>query len=88
VADNPDGALRPGGFAQVSFDVRGQASTVQIPSTTLLFRAQGTQVATVDAAHHIHLQRVTLGRDLGPTVEVLSGLSPTQKIVDNPPDSL
>ncbi|MES2020453.1 MAG: efflux RND transporter periplasmic adaptor subunit [Pseudomonadota bacterium] len=87
-ADNPDGALRPGGFAQVSFNVRGQTQTVQIPSTTLLFRAQGTQVATVDATHHIHLQRVTLGRDLGPTVEVLSGLSPTQKIVDNPPDSL
>lgn len=88
VADNPDGALRPGGFAQVSFNVRGQASTVQIPATTLLFRAQGTQVATVDAAHHIHLQRVALGRDLGQTVEVLSGLSPTQKIVDNPPDSI
>lgn len=61
---------------------------MQIPSTTLLFRAQGTQVATVDATHHIRLQRVTLGRDLGQTVEVLSGLSPTQKIVDNPPDSL
>ncbi len=88
VADNPDGALRPGGFAQVTFGVRGQASTVQIPSTTLLFRAQGTQVATVDTAHHIHLRRVTLGRDLGQTVEVLSGLSPAQKLVDNPPDSI
>lgn len=88
VADNPDGALRPGGFAQVGFGVRGQASTVQIPSTTLLFRAQGTQVATVDARHHIHLQRVALGRDLGQTVEVLSGLTPAQKIVDNPPDSV
>ncbi|MEG3174748.1 efflux RND transporter periplasmic adaptor subunit [Sphingomonas sp. RB3P16] len=88
VADNPENALRPGGFAQVRFAVRGQASTVQIPSTTLLFRAQGTQVATVDASHHIRLQRVALGRDLGQTVEVLSGLSSTQKIVDNPPDSI
>lgn len=88
VADNPDGALRPGGFAQVSFDVRGQASTVQIPSSTLLFRAQGTQVATVTSDHHIYLQRVALGRDLGPTVEVLSGLAPAQRIVDNPPDSI
>lgn len=88
IAANPNNALRPGGFAQVDFDVRGQASTVQIPSTTLLFRAKGTQVATVGPDHHIHLQQVTLGRDLGQTVEVQSGLAPNQKIVDNPPDSL
>ncbi|WP_242149158.1 efflux RND transporter periplasmic adaptor subunit [Sphingomonas sp. BAUL-RG-20F-R05-02] len=88
IADNRDGALRPGGYAQVSFDVRGQSGTVQIPSSTLLFRAQGTQIATVGAHHHIHLRPITIGRDLGQTVEVTSGLPATQKIVDNPPDSI
>lgn len=88
IADNPDGALKPGGYAQVRFDVRGQSGTVQIPSSALIFRAQGTQIATVGADHHVHLRPITIGRDLGPTVEVTSGLSPAEKTVDNPPDSL
>ncbi|SDA36716.1 efflux RND transporter periplasmic adaptor subunit [Sphingomonas sp. NFR15] len=88
IADNADGALKPGGYAQVKFDVRGQTGTVQIPSSALIFRAQGTQVATVGADRHIHLRPVTIGRDLGPSVEITSGLSAAQKIVDNPPDSL
>ena len=88
IADNADGALKPGGYAQVRFDVRGQGGTVQIPSSALIFRAQGTQIATVGADRHIHLRAVKIGRDLGQTVEVTSGLSGVQKIVDNPPDSL
>lgn len=88
IADNSDGALKPGGYAQVKFDVRGQSSTVQIPSSALIFRAQGTQVATVSADRHIHLRSISVGRDLGQTVEVTSGLSGAQQIVDNPPDSL
>lgn len=88
IADNADGALKPGGYAQVRFDVRGQGGTVQIPSSALIFRAHGTQIATVGADHHIHLRPITVGRDLGQTVEVTAGLSTGQKIVDNPPDSL
>jgi len=86
--DNPGGVLKPGGYAQVSFDVPGQAGTVQIPSSALIFRAAGTQVAMVDADRRIVLRKVAIGRDLGQTVEVLSGLSPRDRIVDNPPDSL
>ena len=88
IADNSDGALKPGGYAQVKFDVRGQGSTVQIPSSALIFRAKGTQVATVSADRHVHLRSISVGRDLGQTVEVTSGLSGSQQIVDNPPDSL
>lgn len=88
VADNADGSLKPGGYAQVRFDVPGQGGTVQVPASTLLFRAQGTQVASVALDGHVKLQPVVLGRDLGGTVEVTSGLVPGARIVDNPPDSL
>lgn len=88
VADNPGEVLKPGGYAQVKFSVPGQAGTVTIPSSSLVFRAAGTQVAMVDANDHIHMQPVTLGRDLGGTVEVVTGLGRTAKIVDNPPDSI
>lgn len=88
VADNPGEVLKPGGYAQVKFSVPGQAGTVTIPSSSLVFRAAGTQVAMVDANDHIHMQPVTLGRDLGGTVEVVTGLGRNARIVDNPPDSI
>ena len=88
VVDNADGALKPGGYAQVHFNVPGPGGTVQIPTSALLFRAQGTQIAAVGADGHVKLQAVTLGRDLGSTVEVISGLSRGYRIVDNPPDSI
>lgn len=88
VADNPGEVLKPGGYAQVKFAVPGQAGTVTIPSSTLVFRAAGTQVAMVGPGDRIRLQPVTLGRDLGGTVEVVSGLSSAARIVDNPPDSI
>ncbi len=87
VADNPGDLLKPGGYAEVRFAVPGRAGTVQIPSSALIFRAQGTQVALVDG-DHVRLQPVRLGRDGGATVEVVAGLAPNQRIVDNPPDSL
>lgn len=88
IADNPGEVLKPGGYAQVKFDVPGQAGTVTIPSSTLLFRAEGTEVATVGPDAKIHMQPVTLGRDLGAKVEIVDGLTRGAKIVDNPPDSI
>ena len=70
------------------FDTHGQAGTVQLPSSALVFRAQGTQVATVGPGDRIRMLPVTIGRDLGPAVEVTSGLSAGQRVVDNPPDSI
>lgn len=88
VVDNPDKALKPGGYAQVRFDVASQRGTVQIPSSALIFRAQGTQAALIGPGDRVRLQPISLGRDLGGTVEVVSGLQPNQKIIDNPPDSI
>lgn len=88
LADNPGQVLKPGGYAEVRFAVPGQAGTVQIPSSTLVFRAQGTQVALVGPDGHVQLRSITLGRDLGGSVEVTSGLDAHAKIINNPPDSL
>ena len=63
------------------------APTLKI-AQTLLFRSQGPIVATVTAENQIALCSVTLGRDFGANVEVLSGLLPESKVVINPADSL
>lgn len=88
VTDNPGAMLKPGGYAKVAFNVAGQAGAVQIPSSALVFRAQGARVALVGPGDRIHLQAITIGRDLGPTVEVLGGLKSGDRVVDNPPDSI
>jgi RND family efflux transporter MFP subunit len=88
IADNADGALKPGGYAQVSFGVPAKPGVVQIASSTLIFRKQGMQVAMIGPGDRVHLQPITIGRDLGATVEVTSGLKPSDKVIDNPPDSL
>jgi RND family efflux transporter MFP subunit len=88
VADNPGAVLKPGGYAQVKFAVPGQVGTVTIPSSTLVFRAAGTQVAMIGPGDRVQMQSVTLGRDLGGTVEVTTGLTRGAQIVDNPRDSI
>jgi len=88
VADNPGAALKPGGYAQIVFDATGQTDTVQIPSSALLFRSQGTEVAMVGPDAHVRMQKVVVGHDLGSTVEVTSGLTAQDRVVDNPPDSI
>ncbi len=88
LADNKAHALRAGGYAQVSFKVPAQAGAVAIPASALLFRSSGTEVATVGPDNKVRMVPIQIGRDLGKTVEVVSGLTPGARIVDNPPDSI
>ncbi len=87
-ADNPDGKLKPGEYAQVSFSLPTPASTVTVPASTLLFRGDGLRVATVDPQNHVVLKTVTVAEDLGTSVRLNSGVSATDRVIDNPPDSI
>ncbi|MFK2873636.1 efflux RND transporter periplasmic adaptor subunit [Dyella lipolytica] len=86
--DNASQSLVPGVYANVKLAVSTTGRTYIVPANTLLFRGEGLRVALVDSQQHIHLQPVTLGRDFGNTVEVVSGLDDQARIVLNPPDSL
>jgi hypothetical protein len=59
-----------------------------VPASALIFRRQGLQVAVLRPDHRVHLQSVTMGRDFGGQVELSGGVSMSDRIVDNPPDSL
>jgi RND family efflux transporter MFP subunit len=86
--DNAKGVLYPGSYAEVHFKIPGNGQTLRLPANTLLFRAAGLQIATVDGNNHVHLKGIALGRDFGKTVEVISGLAADDNVVLNPPDSL
>jgi RND family efflux transporter MFP subunit len=84
---NPSGVLLPGAYVQVALPMA--ASTVlRVPTNTLLFRADGSRVALVDAAGRVHLRQVQIGRNLGEQTELLDGIGPTDRLVLNPTDSL
>ena len=85
---NKDGRLLPGSFGEVHFAVGSNVNKVTVPVNTMLFRAQGAQVAVVGPDNKVQLRPINIGRDYGTTLEILGGVDPSEKIVVNPSDSL
>ena len=85
--DNPSGELLPGAYVFVHLQLPRQVASVTVPANTLLFRGEGLRVAVVRDGQ-AHLVPVTIGRDYGTTVEVISGLQPTDQVIAAPSDSL
>jgi len=85
--DNPGGELLPGAYVFVHLSLPKQIASVTVPANTLLFRSEGLQIAVVRGGQ-AQLLPVTIGRDYGTTVEILSGLQPTDQVIVAPSDSL
>lgn len=81
---NPDHLIWPGTYADVHFVIPSDPNILIIPEQALLFRAEGMQVALVGPDDKVHLQDVKLGLNLGQTVQVISGLRQSDKLVVNP----
>jgi membrane fusion protein, multidrug efflux system len=86
--DNSNHALWPGTYVDVELQVPSDPKVLTMPEESLIFRAEGTQVAIVDGENRVHLRDVTLGQNLGKTVQVTSGLAAGDKLVNNPPAGL
>jgi RND family efflux transporter MFP subunit len=87
-ADNPEGALWPGSYAEVHFRLEAKERVLHIPATALFFGPRGIEVVLLTSGSKVKLSKVQLGRNLGREVEVLSGLSPDAAVIDSPPESL
>lgn len=87
-AANGDGALKPGAYSQVKFPIVGTSGSVVVPASAILYRSDGTLVATVGPDNKAVIHQIKIGRDMGDTLEVTSGLSKTDRLIDSPPDSL
>lgn len=85
--DNPSGELLPGTYVSVHLKLPGEVRSLILPSNTLIFRSEGLRVAVVRNGH-AQLVPVTVGRDYGDRVEVLSGIKPGDAVVADPSDSL
>src|SRR6266446_4145886 len=85
--DNPTGQLLPGAYVFVHLKLPDQTRSLTVPSNALIFRKEGLQVGLVrnDKAELIP---VKIGRDYGSSVEIVSGLQPTDSVIVDPSDSL
>jgi RND family efflux transporter MFP subunit len=86
--DNSAGELMPGAYASVSLALPHSAGVLSIPASALIFDANGLAVATVGADNRVALKPVTIARDLGKTIEIGSGLSANDRVIDSPPDGI
>jgi RND family efflux transporter MFP subunit len=87
-ADNTDNLLQPGTFAQVRFNLADNPGAMRIPTSALIFREDGAQLAILGPGDKVEMRAVKLGRNLGTEFEVLKGLALTDTVINSPPDSL
>jgi RND family efflux transporter MFP subunit len=86
--NNPTGQLFTGSYAEVHLKLPTAASAFILPVNTLLFRAEGLRIATVGEGQKVELKPITIGHDFGSEVEVIAGLSGSENVIVNPPDSV
>jgi membrane fusion protein (multidrug efflux system) len=86
--DNADGALMPGGYANVRMSLARDAVPLHIPASALIFNQSGLRVATVGSDDKVLFKTVTIARDLGRDIELASGITPEDRIIVAPPDGI
>jgi RND family efflux transporter MFP subunit len=87
-ADNADGKLFANSYAQVHFSLPGDPNVLRAPATALVLTNNDVDVAVLSPDNRVVMKSVKLGRDSGDSVEIVSGLSPSDHVIDSPPETL
>ena len=80
IVSNEDGALRPGAFADVSFNIK-PGEKLSVPSEAILRDGRGSHVIASLGEGRFGARQVTTGVSSGGRTEVLSGLEPGERVV-------
>ena len=88
VVDNRDGALMTGAFATVRLALPNPESAIHVPASALIFDQGGLRVATVGPDDRVVLKPVTIARDLGKEVQIATGLTAEDRVIETPPDGI
>jgi len=86
--DNPNNEIQPGSYAEARLTPSSLGQIVTLPNNTLLFRAQGLQVGVVKPDNSVELRDIKVGRDFGTTIQIVQGVTPSDRVINNPSDSL
>jgi RND family efflux transporter MFP subunit len=88
IVDNSAGEMMPGDYASIHLEIAAASHVLSAPSSALIFDAKGLSIATLDSHDRVVLKPVSIERDLGPVIELASGLSPNDRVIQNPPDGV
>ena len=88
IVDNSAGEMMPGDYVSIHLQIAAAANVLSVPSSALIFDAKGLSIATVGADNRVLLKSVSIDRDLGAVVELASGLAPSDRVIENPPDGI
>jgi len=88
VVDNRDGALMTGAFATVRLELPNPEAAIHVPASALIFDQGGLRVATVGPDDRVVLKPVTIARDLGKEVQIATGLTAEDRVIETPPDGI
>ena len=88
IVDNSAGEMMPGDYASIHLEIAAAPHVLSVPSSAVIFDAKGLSIATVDSHDRVVLKPVSIERDLGPVIELASGLSPNDRVIQNPPDGV
>ncbi|WP_363800259.1 efflux RND transporter periplasmic adaptor subunit [Lysobacter firmicutimachus] len=78
---NPDGRIPAGMVGTARLQLPRPAPAVILPVSTVVQRATGAQVATLRSDSTLSFRSVTLGRNLGNEIEVLTGIAPGDTVI-------
>ena len=86
--DNRAHKLKAGGYVQASLSLTSNAQVARIPASALINDEHGVHVAVIGPDGKVAMRPVTVARDLGPTIDISSGIAPGERVIDSPPDDL
>jgi RND family efflux transporter MFP subunit len=88
IVDNRDGEMMPGDYATIRLDTPAENGLLSLPSSAVVFNSKGLSVAVLDAQNRVRFKPVLIARDLGSSVVLASGINPTDRVIDSPPDGI
>ena len=86
--DNAAGELMPGAFTNVRLSLQRDGVPLNIPASALVFDQNGLRVATVGPDDRVLFKTVKIARDLGRNIELASGVTLEDRIINAPPDGI
>jgi RND family efflux transporter MFP subunit len=86
--DNSQHQILPYSYGQITFKRNNLDPPLTLPTNALLLRENGLQVVVVRTDNTVELRSVEIGRNFGETIEILGGVTPSDRVIPNPSDSL
>jgi Cu(I)/Ag(I) efflux system membrane fusion protein len=79
--DNPDGLLKPNMYASINLLADNKKDVLTMPIEALIRTSKGARVVIALGEGRFDVRAITTGIESGDRVEILSGLSPGERVV-------